>query len=82
MESMAINELGIDPQLAKKHDQHSAYIIATGLIKPCFEEEDEYYYVYFSLWSFFQKKYVDANDLEEFEANFLEYFISRMFDVN
>jgi hypothetical protein len=82
MEIMAVEELGIEPEVAKNHDNYSAYIISTGLIKPYFEEEEEYWYIYFKMWSFFQKKYVDAEQLEEFEIYFLEYFFSRMFDVN
>lgn len=82
MEQLAINEFGVSHEDVLIHQKYSGFMIATGLIKPCFEDHDNYCHVYFEIWSILQKKYVDATELSDFEEEWIDYFFTRMFNVN
>lgn len=82
LEDVAENDFKLSGQALEIHNSYMDYIFKSGLIKPNIEEEEDGYMVYFTVWSFFNKKYVSYGELTLFESRYLDFFFDRLFSVN
>lgn len=82
LRDIAETEFGFTGKALEVHNKYMDHMFRTGLIKPNFREEDDGYMIYFTMWSFFQGKYVDFAELEPFEQAYCDYVFMRLFNVN
>lgn len=63
--------------------RRSEYILKTGMIKPFFyETEDKMVILTFQIWSLFNAKYMEFNEMDLFEQEICDDLLTRMFHVN
>lgn len=82
LDSIAIEELGVEEDMLEEHRVYTDYVIRTGMVVPRFQEIEGATVLYFDVWSVFKNKYVRQGDLPDDESELVEYFLGRMFHVN